>query len=341
MEKLIDLLYEKFQKKGFLSEDEILLEFDQFNISFIQIEYVTKILLSKGVMISSGEDSLEEEEVQSLDRARLDYNVVYDKILENDSGLSGLIEYVRKIRPPQFHEIDALLPQVKSGNEYAKNRLFEMHIRLALKMAYQKSLDYELTLADTIQDAMTGLFVSIDKYDSSKHGSFPPYASLWITNHINFSKKIRNTLWDIPLNKQKVFDDIYDYLIEYCPSFFERPVISHSLLQELSKLTALEENEILGYLHLEMDFLDFDDSKTSSIDDFLETVHVRKALDNAFASLDEKELFVVKHVFFDDLTYAEIGTKMNNVSREWVRQIFDRASRKLQKKLIEFKNFSL
>ena len=86
-----------------------------------------------------------------------------------------------------------------------------MNMRQALKLAYQKANLFHLSLEDTVQNAMTGLFEAIENFDLAKHEKFQGYSAFWILNSINRNKSVNETLITIPAHFLEMHEKIYKY----------------------------------------------------------------------------------------------------------------------------------
>ena len=114
---IVEQLYSLSVKKGFLSNDDIFNELEKENISIIQTERICSELLARGVLITD-----EKRGNTSYDKTHTDYNSLYKKILKEDSSLEYLINYIKRVKPPQLHEVENLLVQVHSGNTFEIGR---------------------------------------------------------------------------------------------------------------------------------------------------------------------------------------------------------------------------
>ena len=145
---------------------------EENRISLFDVEYICDHLLSKGVIIRDETSSDEDDE--EYDRSNIDYEEVYREILEIDDSLSDLIEYIRGIQAPQHREWRNLMPQV-NNNAFTRNRIFEMYMRVAVRIALVHAKRYQLPLDDAIQNALMGLHISIDKFETSRQENFTQY----------------------------------------------------------------------------------------------------------------------------------------------------------------------
>ena len=174
-EDIIEKLYQEYIVRGFISEDHIFDVLEENGISLFDVEYICDHLLSKGVIIRDDALTGDKED---------EYEEVFSEVLEIDDTFTDFIEYIRGIKPPQHREWMNLMPQVKLNNTYARNRIFEMYMRVAVRIALIHAKRYHLPLDETIQNAMLGLHVSIDKYETVRQENFASYFPLWVFPNI-------------------------------------------------------------------------------------------------------------------------------------------------------------
>lgn len=371
-EAIIEKLFAKYKQKGFLTNDEILAEILEQGVSIVQTERICSELLQKGVFISDESPNKQQksdtEPAFDYDKAQIDYDELYDKIILKNENLRFLVDYVRKIKPAQRKEVENLYPQIKSGNQFARNRLFEMNMRNVLRIAYQKSKEFRLSLSDTIQDGMIGLHFAIDNFDLSKHDKFQGYSTFWILNYINRNKNIMEMIWKFPAHYQENIEKIYRYLNKYHEDYFEDFENSETLITELSKYFCAEKRFAKKLFNFLIPILNINESEDLIDDTFDEEVckkifceKVNKLID----SLKEKERTVIKFRFglwnksdsdyetavkivesklyknfghYDygiSLTLEEVGC-LYGLTRERIRQIETKGLKKLREKIRNF-----
>ena len=69
-----------------------------------------------------------------------------------------------------------------------------MHLRLALKIGFQRAKSYDADIEETIGDACVGLISAVDRYDPDKNGPFSSYASRWILQNVTREQPTQNRL---------------------------------------------------------------------------------------------------------------------------------------------------
>lgn len=137
--------------KGFLVFDDIYDVADKWELSIRDVDYLSSSIATRGILIydeapvtnaaGSSEDDYD-------DYAQKDYEVVFNRVVELDPGLEDFINTVRAIVPPQAREMDQLKYQVQEGNLYARERVIQMHLRFAVRIALQRAETYDCEIAD-------------------------------------------------------------------------------------------------------------------------------------------------------------------------------------------------
>lgn len=321
------LLVKKSEVKGYITFEDISDIASDCNLEIQDIDRLSSDLLDYGIILQE-KGNLEKTEESSF--LYFDDNLVYCKITEKEPVLTSMINYVRKISPPQRNEVERLYPQIENGNQYARNRLFEMYMRNVLKFAYQQSLDFNLNLADTIQDGMMGLHIAVDKYSPYVHGKFPAYSYFWIKSTIDVHKKIENSLWDIPNNKLIDVENLYKFLRKYFSSYFENLQLTDSLVKEIADRQQLPLEDVKRYLILLTHPLNIDLVEIEYKDKGFYKLWLKNVVHKVFATLGEKNRELAEMYYCSSLTYAEIAERLG-VSRERIRQKFIKIDQKVKK----------
>ena len=123
-----------------------------------------------------------------------------------------MIDEIRLIRPPQFRELSGIIYQAKEGNEYARNRIVEMHLRMAVRIGLQRAEQYDADLVDCIGDACVGLHTAVERYDPDTSGPFGSYASLRMLQNISREQKTQRPDVYYPVHKKEQYYTMYPIL---------------------------------------------------------------------------------------------------------------------------------
>ena len=341
-ENIVEKLYQEYSVHGFISEDRIFEVLEENNISLLDSDSIVDKLLSRGVIIRDDAILEPDEDDDEYDKGHYDYEAIFNSILEIAPELEELIEYVRKIQAPQHREWQVLLPQAQNGNQFARNRIFEMYMRSVLRLALQFSQKYNQPLEDTIQNGFLGLYISIDKFEYGRQDNFPQYYPLWAMQQIRREMEMVNPTIYYPVHVKdqiiSVFDTVENHFCELCIS----NDICPNLIEEVkAKLECDDEDAIFAVKSLrpfdsydqlaenDADFVDDD----FWLDEIVEESEIKDNIHKILSTLGDKELDIIRlrYGFIDDVCYTleEVGAKYN-VTRERVRQIEAKALRKLK-----------
>lgn len=204
-------------EKGFLVFDDIYDEADKWALSIRDVDYLSSSIVTRGILVydeapvtnaagSSGDDY--------DDYAQRDYEAVFNRVIELDPDLEDFINAVRAVVPPQAREMDQLKYQVQEGNLYARERVIQMHLRFAVRIALQRAEIYDCEISDTLQEALIGLVTAVDKYDPDSSGPFGSYASLWILQNIGRAQATQRPAVYYPVHKKEGYFTMYPFLKE-------------------------------------------------------------------------------------------------------------------------------
>lgn len=347
-EDIIEKLYREYTVHGFISEDHIFDVLEENGISLFDVEYICDHLLSKGVIIR--DDTLTDDEEDEYDRSNVDYEAVFSEVLEIDDTFTDFIEYIRGIKPPQHREWMNLMPQVKLNNPYARNRIFEMYMKVAVRIALVHAKRYHLSLDETIQNAMMGLYVSIDKYETACQENFASYFPLWVRQYIMRDAPTLNPLVYFPFHiKDKLFA-IYDNMEDYFGDIEDRTEPGIELLQSIAtelECTLVEARRLFDYLAPYESIEELSENEENELlfsDDGIGYENMISLVERNFDTDDlqiklskltyrEQEVLRLRYgIGYDhEYTLDEIGQKFC-VTRERVRQIEAKALRKLRRR---------
>jgi RNA polymerase primary sigma factor len=85
--------------------------------------------------------------------------------------------------PPSKLECDKLFERLRSGSKSARKELIERHLRLVASVAL-KFRNSQMPIEDLMAEGITGLIISIDKFDHTRGLKLGTYAAWWIRQRI-------------------------------------------------------------------------------------------------------------------------------------------------------------
>lgn len=260
-------------------------------------------------------------------------------------------------------EEELLIKRIKELNDVeAAKKLLMAHLRLVVKIAFEYYNQYYVSLFDLIQEGNLGTIMALKKFDPSKKVRFSTYAQWWIKAYIlkylmdNFSiirighsraekrlfyslKKAKEKLMEAGINPDNI-KKLAEYMHEKERDVLEmnkrmsegvisldRPIDHNSKISISSIIKADSVN-----IEDEMVEKDLNEKLKDKLKDFSR-------------SLNKKEKFIWKKRLLSDnpLSLQKIGDKFN-ISRERVRQIEEKITKRLKtylskQKDIEIKDF--
>ena len=373
IESALSNLIQLSSEKGFLVFDDIYDVADKWNLSIRDVDYLSSSIATRGILVYD-EDPVANTTCSSEDDyddyAQRDYEVVFNRVVELDPGLENFINVVRAVIPPQVREMDQLKYQVQEGNVYARERVIQMHLRLAVRIALQRSEIYDCEIADTLQEACIGLVTAVDKYVPDSGRSFMSYASLWILQNIERTQPTQKSTVYYPAYKKEEYFTMYPILKKdgYLGSDIwinqdVRGLIQERLdcginqvedvIQQSMPFESLNTIYEVFLKNIESDEIQdnvFDDNNSDAFYwndvgyEEIEQRALRETLESLMHELKKREQEILKARYgFEDgveKTLEEIGQSFG-VTRERIRQIEAKAIKKLssptkKKKLEDF-----
>jgi len=343
---IFDQLYSAYKDNGYISTDTVFETIISLDLPLYDIDRICDQLLSRGVIIRDDPKAYTDEEEGEYDRSQIDFEQLYEEILAIDPGLEPFISEVRQIQPPQHREWQTLIPQAKSGNQYAYQRLSEMYTRTVIKLALAIHKKYNAPLADTIQEGYIGLMTALDKYEIGRQDVFPTYYPLWVRQNIQREMPFSlNPVVYFPVHIKEKLYSIYDRVLDHECNECSGTELCSTLIVEVAEALSCSIEDAKRYLRYfepidSLERIIKEDPQILSdhgsfFEDYYE-VHTLYELHNVMSDVlqaltfKEQQVLKLRFGFVDDQarTLEEVGI-MFGVTRERIRQIEAKAIRKL------------
>lgn len=280
------------------------------------------------------------------DMAQLDYEAIYQEVLEICPGMKPVIDYVRNIQAARQGEYYYLLKNVHEHNENERTsslRIFDISVRAAVKNALYYHKKLRVDLEDSFQVACIGIITAIQKHSDSVKGLFPSYASMWMIQIMSREMPIHQYNFRLPVHYREYIDQVLRQQdeqigeLDFVNMDFEE--LYHLLLensecdeemaaQMASVLIPAESiEEMINDPKREMCLVD-DSDCINEIMRVIDLEPVRESLE--ILSEREKSIIIHRYGFdgFPEASLEEVGN-MYGITRERVRQIELKAESKI------------
>ncbi|MBK7038408.1 MAG: RNA polymerase sigma factor RpoD/SigA [Chitinophagales bacterium] len=263
---------------------------------------------------------------------------------ENDS-LEKYLTEIGKIDMITPEEEAVLAKKIREGDEDALDKLTMANLRFVVSVAKQYQ-GHGLTLSDLINEGNVGLIKSAKKFDETKGFKFISYAVWWIRQSIMLAIVEHSRLIRLPLNKAGNVSKM-----NRMSNQFEQINEREPTAEEIAEVLHLKDGDVKEIIlsnikHISMDAPLNGEFEDGSMADILEDKNedtpdkslINESLKNEIATalkvLAPREAEVIAAYFgingFTPMSIDEIAQKFD-LSRERVRQIKERAIRRLRK----------
>ncbi|MBF7081850.1 sigma-70 family RNA polymerase sigma factor [Desulfallas sp. Bu1-1] len=341
---LIEKAISEYVKRGYVTEDFILDLVGEYDLPLSEISRVCEHLVAKGIIIR--DNNVHDTNSYDKDYSQIDYNQTFNEVVTIDEGLTVFIDYVRNIQPPQWREAQYLLPLAKNGNPYAKQRIIEMYMRIAIRIALSFHKKYGFPLADTIQESCLGLMIALDKYEPDSHDKFSTYFPWWIRQVIVRELSVGNPIFYFPAHVSERLLVVYKVKENhYCIQCENGSICTALVFEVVNKLKCPEDEalQLIQYIEPYDSIKQLTDKNEllfcdhgvfeSEMCDYIENSEFRSIIADVIDSLSfrEKEVLQYRFGFLNNepMTLEQIGGILG-LTRERIRQIEAKAINKLR-----------
>lgn len=270
---------------------------------------------------------------------------ITNKITTRESlALDKYLNDIGKISMLSAEEEADLARRIRDGDQEALEIMTRSNLRFVVSVAKQYQ-NQGLSLSDLINEGNVGLMKAAKRFDETKGFKFISYAVWWIRQSIlqaivEYSRIVR-----LPLNKVGSYNKVNETYLAFIQKFERDP--THEELADLLDLTTKEvANMLRGSIrHVSVDApITSDDSDSTMLDimilnddspdqDLIDQ-SLKDEVQQGLSILSPREVEVLSAYYglngFKSLTLEEIG-ELFNLTRERVRQIKERAIRRLRK----------
>ena len=270
------------------------------------------------------------------------------KITKRDSlALDKYLTDIGKIDMINSEEEAELARRVREGDSAALHRLTRANLRFVISVAKQYQ-NQGLSLDDLINEGNLGLIKAAKRFDETKGFKFISYAVWWIRQSILQAIVENARLVRLPLNKIGTQNKLNEAYLNFMQEHEREPSSD-----ELAEIMGMKVKDVQSILRLSGHHLSMD-APLSSDDDgdgitMLDTMtcadseipenslmneSLREEIRSGLQVLNQREIDVITGYYGlnggHPLTLEEIGY-MYGLTRERVRQIKERAIRRLRK----------
>ena len=257
-------------------------------------------------------------------------------------SLDKYLQEISKVDLLTIEEEVQLAVRIRSGDGIATQKLVKANLRFVVSVAKQYQ-NNGLSLGDLINEGNVGLIKAASRFDETRGFKFISYAVWWIRQTIMQALAEQSRIVRLPLNRVGALNKLSRVFSQLEQKFQREPSN-----QELGDSLGVSEEEVVltsitsgRQLSLDAPFIYGEENSLldtlAAIQDSPETKLITDSLHTevgrALATLTARESDIISHFYglfgAESLTLQEIGDKFN-ITRERVRQIKEKATRRLR-----------
>ena len=240
-------------------------------------------------------------------------------------------------------EVD-LAQRIRQGDQEALERLTKANLRFVVSVAKQYQ-NQGLSLNDLINEGNLGLIKAALRFDETRGFKFISYAVWWIRQSILQGLAEHSRIVRLPANKVGALNKLKQTFSQLEQEFEREPTA-----EEVAEVMEISSDEVGEYIktggrHISLDapigaeeegnmMNIMRDKDSKSPESGLISDSLKKEVKRILNALSPRESTILSHFFGlngnDYLSFEEIGQKLN-LSRERVRQLKEKAIKKLRK----------
>lgn len=271
---------------------------------------------------------------------------ITNKITSRESlALDKYLNDIGKIDLLTADEEAELAKKIRNGDEAALERMTKANLRFVVSVSKQYQ-NQGLSLSDLINEGNVGLMKAAKRFDETKGFKFISYAVWWIRQAILQAIVEHSRIVRLPLNKVGSYNKVNEAFLRFVQEYERNP--SPEEVAEILGITPAEVQNLLrgNGKHLSFDApVNGEEGNATMLDlneygggfrpdNKLMDQSLKQEVDEGLKLLSPREVEVLSSYYglngHNSHTLEEIG-EMYDLTRERVRQIKERAIRRLRK----------
>ena len=281
------------------------------------------------------------EDLEAIEEA-MEEDMSGDDSFYTDDSVRMYLRQIGKIELLTPEEEISLAKRIAEGDRFAKDHMIEANLRLVVSIA-KKYGSCNMPLPDLIQEGSLGLIRAVEKFDYTKGYKFSTYATWWIRQSITRAIADKSHTVRIPVHMTEIMNRVVRARRRLIQELGREPS-DNELAEELQiseknvrRVLSLVQEPVSLYTPIGDDgdtvLGDFIPDNDNAVMDGITGLILKDQIEKALSRLNEKEQTVIELRFglIDGQahTLEAIGKKLN-LTRERVRQIEDKALKKLR-----------
>ena len=267
---------------------------------------------------------------------------------KNNPMLNLYIKDISKYEPLSEEETKQLFIDLRNGDESAREKIFKHNLKLVVHFVLGYRSIKESAIMDFIQEGNLGLLRAIELYDYTKGFRFSTYASYWIREKMMRYSYLYGQAIRTPIHQQmeaKRLKRVKETLMKELSRDPSEEEIINRMGITLEKLRKLEKSSLdifsLDYNYNEDDEDEADilnvissgESVEENVLNEFQKENLRHLIEKAGLTAREKLVIEMKYLSTDEVIKDATIAKHFHVQRERIRQVKNKALRKLKYQL--------